>query len=161
MAKNILDCCLESIGAVSFCQWCFAPLRGHAIDKTCHLRSWAIKQSNQEACFRLSLCCHSCLVWCAIAVIAVRAYMVVSSISKFLHGPVKFLFRPEFIDVGTFVLQGVEVPFHWRIVIWVPCFAHALGHVDGFAELYECLRCILASLVAVQDQATLCRMLGI
>ena len=29
--------------------------------------------------------------------------------SKFLHGLVPFLFRPEFIDAGTFALQGVEV----------------------------------------------------
>ena len=87
--------------------------------------------------------------------------MVVSNISKFLHSLVQFIFRPEFIDVGTFVLQGVEVPLHWRIVVWIPGFAHALGHMDGSAELYESLRCILAPLVAVQDQASLCQMLGI
>ena len=39
--------------------------------------------------------------------------------------------------------------------------AYALGHMDGSAELYESLRCILAPLVAVQDQASLCQMLGI
>ena len=38
MAKNSLDCCLESIGAVRFYQWCFAPLRGHAIYKNSHPR---------------------------------------------------------------------------------------------------------------------------
>lgn len=87
--------------------------------------------------------------------------MVVSGISEFLHGPVQLHLRSEFIEVGTFILQCVKVPFHWRIVVWVSGFAHALGHMDGFAELYESLRCILAPLVAVQDQAALCRMLEI
>ena len=32
--------------------------------------------------------------------------------------------------------------------------------MDGFAELYECFRCILTSLVAVQDQAALWQMLN-
>ena len=49
---NLLDCCLEAIGTVRFYQWCFAPLRGHAIDKICHFRFFAITQSNQETCFR-------------------------------------------------------------------------------------------------------------
>ena len=39
-----MDCCLEVIGTVSFYQWYFAPLRGHAIDKTCHLRFWSKKK---------------------------------------------------------------------------------------------------------------------
>ena len=156
-----MDCCLESIGAVSLYQWRFAPLRGRAIDKTCHLRFWVIKQSNDGACSRRSLCCRPCLVWRAVAVIAVRAYMVVRDISEFLHGLVQFLICSEFIELGTFILQGVEVPFHWRIVVGVSGFAHALYHMDGFAEFYECLRCILAPLVAVQEQASLCQMLGI
>ena len=33
--------------------------------------------------------------------------------------------------------------------------------MDGFTELCKSLRCILAPLVAVQDQAALCQMLGI
>ena len=161
MAKNLLDCCLESIGAVRFYQWCYAPLRGSAIDKTCHLRFGVIKQSDQEVCSRLSLCCHPRLVWRSIAVIAVRAHVVVRGMSEFFHGLVQFILRPKSIEVDTFVLQCVEVPLHWCIVIWVSGFAHALGHMDGFTELYESLCCILAPLVAVQDQASLCRMLGI
>lgn len=38
----------------------------------------------------------------------------------------------------SFALPGVKVPLHWRIVVR-PGFAHALGHVGGFTELYECL----------------------
>ena len=87
--------------------------------------------------------------------------MVVRDISEFLHGLVQFLICPEFIELGTFILQGVEVPFHWRIVVWVSGFAHALCHMDGSAELYESLRCILAPLVAMQEQASLCQMLRI
>ncbi len=86
--------------------------------------------------------------------------MVVGNISEFLHGLVQLILRPEFIEVGALVLQGIEVPLHWRIVVWIPGFAHALGHMDGSAELCESLRCILAPLVAVQDQAAVCRTLG-
>ena len=86
--------------------------------------------------------------------------MVVGGISEFLHSLVQLLLRTEFIEVGALVLQGIEVPLHWRIVVWIPGFAHALGHMDGSAELYESLRCILAPLVAVQNQAAVCRTLG-
>ena len=87
--------------------------------------------------------------------------MVVSDISEFIHRAAQFFFRPEPIQVGAFIFQGVEISLHRRIVVWVSGFAHALSHVDGFAELCKSLRCILASLVAVQDQAVLCRMLRI
>ncbi len=89
------------------------------------------------------------------------AQMVVSDVSEFLHCAVQFFFRPEPMQVGAFILQGVEVSLHRRIVVWVPGFAHALSHVDRFAELYKSLRCILTPLVAVQDQGILCRMLVI
>ena len=75
---------------------------------------------------RLSLCCRPRLVRRAVTVIAVRAHMVVGDIRKFLYGLVQFILRPKFIEVGTFVLEGVEVPLHWRIVVWVSGFAHAL-----------------------------------
>ena len=86
---------------------------------------------------------------------AVWAYMVIGNISKFLHSLVQFLFPSEFIELGTFVLQGVETLLHWRIVVWIFGFAHALGQMDGFAEIYENFRCILVSLIAVQDQSCL------
>ena len=63
--------------------------------------------------------------------------MVVGNISEFLHGLVQLILRPEFIEVGALVLQGIEVPLHWRIVIWVSGFTHALRYMDGFTELYE------------------------
>ena len=87
--------------------------------------------------------------------------MVVGGISEFLHSLVQLLLCPEFIEAGALVLQGIEVPLHWRIVVWIPGFAHALGHMDGSAELYESLRCILTPLVAVQEQFPLCGMPGI
>ena len=65
--------------------------------------------------------------------------MIVGRIGEFLHSLVQFLLRPEFIQVGAFVLQGVEIPLHWRIVVWVSGFAHALGHMGRPAELYESL----------------------
>ena len=73
---------MESIGAISFYQWCFAPLRCHAIDKNCHLRCWVIRQSNQETCSRLPSCSCPCLMGSAVAVITVRAHIVVGNIGN-------------------------------------------------------------------------------
>ena len=87
--------------------------------------------------------------------------MVAGDISEFFHNPVQLILRSKFIEVGAFVLQSVEVPLHWRIVVWISGFAHALSYMDGFTELCKSLRCIPAPLVAVQDQAALCQMLGI
>ena len=106
-------------------------------------------------------CGAPCFEWRPVPIVGMGAHMVVGGISEFLHSLVQLLLRPEFIEVGALVLQGIEVPLHWRIVVWIPGFAHALGHMDGSAELYESLRCILAPLVAVQEQFPLCGMLGI
>lgn len=65
--------------------------------------------------------------------------MVVGDIDKFLYCPVQFFLCPESLQVGTSILQHVEMPLHRRVVIWVSSLAHALGHMDRFAELYECL----------------------
>ena len=65
--------------------------------------------------------------------------MIVGGISEFLHNPVQLLLRLKFIQVGAFIFKSVEGSLHWRIVIWISGLAHALGHMDGFAELYECL----------------------
>ena len=128
---------MKAIGTVSFYQWCFAPLRGNAIDKTCHFRFWVAKQSNREACSRRSLCCCPRLVWCAVAIIAVRAHMVVGGIGEFFHSLIQFLFRPEFVQIGAFILQSVEVSLHRRIVVWISGFAHALDYMGRFAGLCE------------------------
>ena len=137
MWLKFIGLCRDAIGTVRFYQWCFAPLRGHAIDKTCHLRFGVVKQSNQQACSHRSLCCRPRLVWCVVAVITVRAHMVVGDIGEFLHGLVQFFLCPKFVQICTFVLQSVEVPLHRRIVVWISGFAHALGHIGRFAELYE------------------------
>ena len=139
VAKNLSDCCWESIEAGCFCQWCFVPLRGYAIDKTSHPRCCVTKQSNQEAFCRLSSCCRSRLAGRAAAVITVRAYMVAGGISEFLHNPVQLLFRLKFIQAGAFIFKSVEASLHWCIAVWISGPAHALGHMDGFAELCECL----------------------
>ena len=52
----------------------------------------------------------------------------------------------------AFVLQGVEAPLHWRIIVWLSGFAHALGHMGRPAELYKSLWCILASLVTSPEK---------
>ena len=46
--------------------------------------------------------------------------MVVGGISEFLHSLVQLLLRPEFIEVGALVLQGIEIPLHWRMSYGYP-----------------------------------------
>ena len=46
--------------------------------------------------------------------------MIVGRIGEFLHSLVQFLLRPESIQAGAFVLQGAEVPLHWRIIYGCP-----------------------------------------
>ena len=43
------------------------------------------------------LCCHSCLVWCAIAVKAVRAYMIIVNVCKFFYFLIERFFCCEFV----------------------------------------------------------------
>ena len=52
----------------------------------------------------------------------------------------------------AFVLQGVEAPLHWRIIVWLSGFAHALWPMGRHAELYKSLWCILASLVTSPEK---------
>jgi len=54
--------------------------------------------------------------------------MVVGDIGEFFYYLVHLLLRPEFIQIGAFVLQSVEVPFHRCVVVWVSGLAHALSH---------------------------------
>lgn len=68
------------------------------------LETVVVKQSNQQEFFHLFLCCHPHLVWRAVAVIAVRAYMVVGDICEFLHGFGQLILRPKFIQIRAFVL---------------------------------------------------------
>ena len=56
--------------------------------------------------------------------------MVIRDISKF------FLCL-ELVQIDTFILQCVEIPFHRGVVVWTSCFAHTLAHMDRFTELYE------------------------
>ena len=56
--------------------------------------------------------------------------MVIDDIRKFFHGLIKCFLCLKFIQIGTFIFQGVKVSLHWCIVIWVSSFAHALCHMD-------------------------------
>lgn len=78
--------------------------------------------------------------------------MIVSDIRKLLDCRVQFRLCFILMLIDQFVFQRVEIPLHWRIVVWTPCFAHALcdGHV--LTVFHEILRCVLASLIRMQDQ---------
>lgn len=65
--------------------------------------------------------------------------MVVGGVDELLHGLVYVFLRPELILIGTFLLHGVETPFHRCIFLRVSRLAHALGYTDRFTEFYKCL----------------------
>ena len=73
-----------------------------------------------------------------VSIVVMGAHMVVGDIGEFFYYLVHLLLRPEFIQIGAFVFQGVEIPFHRRIVVRVSRFAHALGHTSGFTEFHKC-----------------------
>lgn len=81
--------------------------------------------------------------------------MVIVDICKFFHRLIKFFFCSKLIQIGTFIFQSVKVSLHWCIVTGASCFAHALCHMDRFAKSNKCLRCILRTLVTVQNEPTL------
>ena len=72
-----------------------------------------------------------------VSIVGMGAHMVVGDIGEFFYYLVHLLLCPEFIQIGAFVFQGVEIPFHRRIVIRVSRFAHALDYMDRFAEFYK------------------------
>ena len=99
-----------------------------------------------------SLLCYSCLIRCTISIKAMRTDMVIGDIRKFFHGLIKCFLCLKLIQIGTFIFQGVKVSLHWCIVIWVSSFAHALCHMDRFAEFHKCPGGVLGTLIAVQNQ---------
>ena len=81
---------------------------------------------NQFLCLR----CSPYLIGGSVSIITVRSDMVIRDISKF------FLCL-ELVQIDTFILQCVEIPFHRGVVVGASCFAHTLAHMDRFTELYE------------------------
>lgn len=78
--------------------------------------------------------------------------MIITDTGKFFYALIECFFCLELIQISTFIFQSVEISLHRRVVIWVSRLAHALRHMDRFAELYKCLGCVLGTLVTVQDQ---------
>ena len=95
----------------------------------------------------------SVLIRCTVSIKAMGAGMVIVDIRKFLHGLIERFLCLEPIQIGAFIFQGIKVFLHWCIVIWISHSAHALCHMDEFAEFHKCPGCILGTLVAVQYQS--------
>ena len=144
-----MDCSLESIGTVRFHQGCFTPL-----SQLCPWQKLTVPiLSNQAICSGSPfLSCDSCLIWRTVTVGAMRAYMIVVDIGKFLHCLVEFFLCFELIQICAFILQCIEVTLHRCIVIGITCFAHTLRHIHWLAKISKCLRCILWALIGMQDQ---------
>ena len=60
-------------------------------------------------------------------------------------------FRLIVFLINQLRLQCIKEAFHWRIIIWAPCTAHALQHTFFLTVLPEFRRGILAALVAMQQ----------
>ena len=56
-----------------------------------------------------------------------------------------------FTQINHLTLQSVEISLHWSIIIRIPCFTHALCHMNRFAKFYECFGSKLWPLVELQD----------
>ena len=55
------------------------------------------------------------------------------------------------VKIYLFFFQIVKIPFHWSIVIWIACLAHALSDAVLLTEFRKSLRCILTFLITMQD----------
>lgn len=127
----------------------------------CHFRPQIVRCFGQNVRSYIPLCCRPPLVRCTVAIIAVGTDMIISNICKFFHRPVHLFLCPEFIQVRTFILQRVEVPFHRRIIIRIPRLAHALSDAHAFTELHKCPGCVLAPLITMQNQSPFALRVGI
>ena len=87
--------------------------------------------------------------------------MAAGDIGEVLHRPIQVFLRAKIVQVGAFILQCVEVALHRRVVVGISGPAHALGDLGAFTEFRESPGCILAALIAVEDDAALCQMLRI
>ena len=103
----------------------------------------------------LSLCCVSSFEGCFVAVIGMRADVVIRHVSVFLYRLVQFLFRFVAVLIDQLILKSVEVTFHRCIVIWISSFAHTLRDFYPLAILNKFPGGELASLVTMQNQYSL------
>ena len=55
------------------------------------------------------------------------------------------------VKIYLFIFQSIKISFHWCIVIWIACLAHALCDAVFLTEFSKSLRCILTSLITMQD----------
>ena len=55
------------------------------------------------------------------------------------------------VKIYLFIFQSIKIPFHLCIVIWIACLAHALCDAVFLTEFSKSLRCILTSLITMQD----------
>ena len=75
--------------------------------------------------------------------------MVIRHVSIFLYRLVQFFFRFVAVLIDQLILKSIEVTFHWRIVIWISGFAHALRDFHPLAVLDKFPGGELASLVRI------------
>ena len=87
--------------------------------------------------------------------------MVILYICKILKGIIQLLFLMVIVQVYLFIFQSVKIPFHWSVVIWTSCLTHALCDSFLLAEFSKSLWCILASLITMQYNIFVDRLLTV
>ena len=92
-----------------------------------------------------------CLKKSMISIIGMGMYMVILYICKILDGIIQLLFLMVMVQVYFFIFQSIKTPFHQSVVIWIACLTHALCDFFLLTEFSKGLRCILASLITMQD----------
>lgn len=88
----------------------------------------------------------------SIIIETMRTYIIILNICKFLYRLIEWLLGFKIMEVGTLVLQSIEITLHWGIVIRITGLAHALCYMNGFAKFNKCFRCKLRPLIAMEYQ---------
>lgn len=66
---------------------------------------------------RLHLCGNPSLVRCAVAVVAVRTYMVVGDIGELIHRAIRVFLHAKIVQVGAFILSMKEIAKKWTMPV--------------------------------------------
>ena len=65
--------------------------------------------------------------------------MIIINVCKFFYLLIECFLCCKLIQICAFILQGIEVTLHQRIVVQISCFAHALCHIYRFAKFGNAL----------------------
>lgn len=74
--------------------------------------------------------------------------MIIHDICKFLHR-LEGLLGTKFIWIRIFILQGIEISFHWRVIIRASDRTYTLCYMNGFTILNKGFRGIQIQMILI------------